>query len=34
MRMTKLKIGIQGIKASFHDMASRAYFANREIDLV
>lgn len=34
MLMTKLKIGIQGIKASFHDMAARAYFPDREIDLV
>jgi len=32
--MTKLKIGIQGIKASFHDMACRAYFTEREIELV
>ena len=34
MLMNKLKIGIQGIKASFHDMATRAYFADREIELV
>jgi prephenate dehydratase len=34
MLMTKLKIGIQGIKASFHDMASRAYFTDRDIELV
>ncbi len=34
MLMAKLKIGIQGIKASFHDMASRAYFKDREIELV
>ena len=34
MLMTKLKIGIQGIKASFHDMAARAYFTDREIELV
>jgi len=34
MRMRKLKIGIQGIKASFHDMASKAYFANQDIQLV
>lgn len=32
--MRKLKIGIQGIKASFHDMATRAHFPNDEIDLV
>ncbi len=32
--MSKLKIGIQGIKASFHDMAARAYFTNDEIELV
>ena len=34
MRMSGLKIGIQGIKASFHDMATRAYFTGREIELV
>jgi prephenate dehydratase len=34
MNMDKLKIGIQGIKASFHDMATRAYFTGREIELV
>ena len=34
MLMTRLKIGIQGIKASFHDMATRAYFTDREIELV
>ena len=34
MLMTKLKIGIQGIKASFHDMAARAYFVDLEIELV
>jgi prephenate dehydratase len=32
--MGKLKIGIQGIKASFHDMAARAYFTKDEIELV
>lgn len=32
--MKKLKIGIQGIKASFHDMATRAYFQDTDIDLV
>jgi prephenate dehydratase len=32
--MKKLKIGIQGIKASFHDMATRAYFTDGEIELV
>lgn len=32
--MRKLKIGIQGIKASFHDMATRAYFTDDEIELV
>lgn len=32
--MKKLKIGIQGIKASFHDMATRAYFPDQEIELV
>ena len=34
MNMDKLKIGIQGIKASFHDMAAQAYFGEREIELV
>jgi prephenate dehydratase len=34
MSMNKLKIGIQGIKASFHDMATRAYFVDRDIELV
>lgn len=32
--MDQLKIGIQGIKASFHDMAARAYFKDRELELV
>ena len=32
--MKKLKIGIQGIRASFHDMASRAYFKDQDIELV
>ena len=34
MDMGKLKVGIQGIKASFHDMAAQAYFQDYEIDLV
>ena len=34
MHMEKLKIGIQGIKASFHDVAAEAYFGEREIELV
>jgi len=34
MYMKKLKIGIQGIKASFHDMATRTYFADQYIELV
>ena len=33
MLMNILKIGIQGIKASFHDMAAQAYFAGRETEL-
>ncbi len=32
--MEKLKVGIQGIRASFHDMAAQAYFGERELDLV
>lgn len=32
--MSKLKIGIQGIKASFHDMATRAYFKDYDLELV
>lgn len=32
--MRKLKIGIQGIKASFHDMATRAYFTDEEVELI
>jgi prephenate dehydratase len=34
MRMGKLKIGIQGIKASFHDMATHAYFREREFEII
>jgi prephenate dehydratase len=34
MDMEKKRIGIQGIQASFHDMATRAYFADSEIELV
>ena len=34
MCMKKLNIGIQGIKASFHDMAARAHFVDCEIELV
>ena len=34
MRMKKLKIGIQGIRASFHHMAASAYFGERPIELV
>jgi len=32
--MEKLKVGIQGIKASFHDVAAEAYFEEHEIELV
>lgn len=32
--MQQIKVGIQGIKASFHDMATRAYFTDHEIELV
>ena len=32
--MQKLKIGIQGVAAAFHDMAARNYFIDREIELV
>ncbi len=32
--MEKLKVGIQGIRASFHDMAAQAYFGERELELV
>lgn len=32
--MKKLKIGIQGVAAAFHDMAARNYFIDREIELV
>jgi len=32
--MRKLKIGIQGIKASFHDMATQAYFTEDDVELV
>ena len=34
MNDTKLKIGIQGVKASFHDVAARQYFGNDKIELV
>lgn len=34
MHMEKLRIGIQGIQASFHDMTARAHFDQREIELV
>jgi prephenate dehydratase len=30
----RLRIGIQGVKASFHDVAAREYFAGREIECV
>lgn len=29
----KLKIGIQGVKAAFHDVAARQYFGNEEVEL-
>jgi prephenate dehydratase len=29
-----MKIAIQGVKASFHDVAARKYFADREIEPV
>lgn len=34
MSMSKLKVGIQGIKASFHDMATHAYFRERAFEIV
>ncbi len=33
MNENKLKIGIQGIKAAFHDVAARQYFGNDKIEL-
>ena len=33
MNDRKLKIGIQGVKAAFHDVASKQYFKNQEIEL-
>ncbi len=33
MNEKKLKIGIQGVKAAFHDVAARKYFGNDKIDL-
>ncbi len=33
MKGTKKKIGIQGVKASFHDVAARQYFGNDKIEL-
>ena len=32
--MSSLKVGIQGIKASFHDVASRQYFSGKNIEIV
>jgi prephenate dehydratase len=32
--MDRLKIGIQGIKASFHDVAAEAYYGEQDIELV
>jgi len=32
--MKKIKIGIQGVAAAFHDMAARNYFKNNKIELV
>ncbi len=34
MPNSQLKIGIQGIRASFHDLAARKFFSSREIDVV
>lgn len=31
--MKQIKVGIQGVKAAFHDMAARAYFDSQEIQL-
>lgn len=33
MRMEQIKVGIQGVKAAFHDMAARAYFDSKELQL-
>lgn len=33
-KMEKIKVGIQGIKASFHDEASRKYFNGKPFDVV
>lgn len=33
-KMGKLRIGIQGVAAAFHDMAARNYFIDRELELV
>ncbi|MCF6360007.1 MAG: prephenate dehydratase [Cyclobacteriaceae bacterium] len=33
MNSKKIKIGIQGVKASFHDVAARQYFGNDKVDL-
>ncbi len=33
MNTRKLKIGIQGVKAAFHDVAARQYFGNHKIEL-
>ncbi len=34
MNSSKLRIGIQGVTASFHDVAARAYFVGESLDLV
>lgn len=33
-KMEKLRIGIQGVAAAFHDMAARNYFIDKELELV
>jgi prephenate dehydratase len=33
-KMDKLRIGIQGVAAAFHDMAARNYFIDRDLELV
>lgn len=33
MKREKLKIGIQGVKAAFHDVAARQYFGNEVVEL-
>ena len=33
-KMDKLRIGIQGVAAAFHDMAARNYFIDRDVELV